>query len=83
MNQFSDEDMRRYLKCFGEDVGPLNDSTRPYWEKRLERLIQLSDSNMKTSSQTRSEKQNTVEVHQSGKILNNILISKLCKTEEK
>lgn len=55
MSQMSDDDLRRQLLCLGEDVGPIINSTRPYWEKRLEKLTQ-STNNKKKTSQAKSTK---------------------------
>lgn len=34
----SDAELRRQLKAFGEDVGPITDTTRPVFLRKLERL---------------------------------------------
>ncbi|GFY60753.1 LEM domain-containing protein [Trichonephila inaurata madagascariensis] len=38
MANLTDEQLGKLLKDYGEDVGPLNDITRPLWEKRLKDL---------------------------------------------
>ncbi|KAG8186329.1 hypothetical protein JTE90_005861 [Oedothorax gibbosus] len=38
MENSSDEDLRKLLKAYGQDVGPINNSTRPYWKKALSKL---------------------------------------------
>ncbi|GFT57095.1 LEM domain-containing protein [Trichonephila clavipes] len=38
MANLTDEQLAKLLKDYGEDVGPLNNTTRPLWEKRLKDL---------------------------------------------
>jgi len=46
-----DEVLRQQLISHGEDVGPLNSSTRPYWEKRLLKLNLIKTNSVRSKSQ--------------------------------
>ncbi|KAG8197810.1 hypothetical protein JTE90_006509 [Oedothorax gibbosus] len=56
MSVITDETLREQLILYGEDVGPLNSSTRLYWEKRLAKLNKSSNSKEKQLSNAKNFK---------------------------
>lgn len=59
MSDITDEDLRTQLMCFGEDVGPLNPTTRKFWEKRLALLKQTKKPTTRNTKSTKPQTRNS------------------------
>ncbi|GFU25841.1 LEM domain-containing protein [Nephila pilipes] len=69
MADLTDEQLAKLLKDFGEDVGPLNNLTRPLWEKRLTKLKNSRDQ-IFASPRNYISNSDTEEKPRSNRILN-------------
>lgn len=57
MDKYTDEKLRERLKAYGQDVGPINNSTRPYWLNALSKLtLQHDGSPTKCASEMKVKK---------------------------